>query len=175
MAVVSNASKVAGQNAAGASFTTASTTITMGGSKPSFFTNGTLYQIWDTTISGGAYIGASSNWTSTTLTLTAAALANSNGSADNLVFIAAQSAIQWHQAFVTADFATLTAKVKYQGTYAPTTFQPLVQVNQGMLDDPRKGGPTKLYESDWLNVDPVTGELWVINTATGAGASWKQI
>jgi hypothetical protein len=175
MAVVSMASDVVGQSAAGGAFTTASTTITMGGAKPSWFTNGRLYQIWDVTPTGGAYVGASSSWSGTTLTLNAASLINSDGAADNLVFIAAQSAVQWYSNFTTADLAALMAKTKYQGTYAPTAFQPLVMVNQGLLSFPTRGGPIKLHQGDWLMVDPVTGELFFFNTTTGAGASWKQL
>lgn len=80
----------AGQLAAGASFTTSSTTITLGSSAPAWLTalgtTGSGVNIWDITVN--ALIGTVSSISGTTVTLTAAALHASSGSTDNLSFSA---------------------------------------------------------------------------------------
>ncbi len=82
--------QVAGSLAAGASWTTSSTTITLGSSAPSWLTalgtNGSGCNIYDTTNS--QQIGTVSSITGTTITLTSTAAHGSSGSADNLVFAA---------------------------------------------------------------------------------------
>lgn len=68
--------------AAGASFTTASTTITMSGTNT--ISAAANMGVYDQTTN--SWVGVVSSWTSTTLTLKAASLINSSGSADTLVF-----------------------------------------------------------------------------------------
>jgi hypothetical protein len=82
--------QVAGQLAAGASFTTSSTTITLGSTAPAWLlalgTNGSGVQIFDITAS--AFIGTVSSITGTTVTLTSTAAHASSGAADSLAFSA---------------------------------------------------------------------------------------
>ncbi len=80
----------AGSLAAGASFTTASTTITLGSSAPAWLTalgtNGSGVKVYDATNS--TFIGTVSTISGTTVTLTGTAAANSTGSTDSLYFSA---------------------------------------------------------------------------------------
>jgi hypothetical protein len=76
--------QVAGALAAAAAFTTSSTTITMGAANPGWVVAG--MNVYDNT--AGANIGTVASYTSTTLTLTAAASHASSGSTDSLVFSA---------------------------------------------------------------------------------------
>ena len=78
--------QVAGAIAAAASFTTASTTITMSVNNPGWVVAG--MNVYDATV--GAQIGTVSSWSasSTTLTLTAVAGSSSSGATDSLVFSA---------------------------------------------------------------------------------------
>lgn len=82
--------QVAGQLAAGASWTTASTTITLGATAPAWLTalgtNGSGVNVYD--ITNGKQIGTVSSISGTTVTLTAAALNASSGAADSLAFSA---------------------------------------------------------------------------------------
>lgn len=82
--------QVAGTLAAGASWTTSSTTITLGSTAPAWLlalgTNGSGCNVYDTTNS--QQIGTVSSITTTTVTLTSTAAHNSSGSTDNLVFSA---------------------------------------------------------------------------------------
>ena len=81
------------------------------------------------------------------------------------------SAVKWNSAMAVADLAAFNALVKYQGSRAPTTSQPLPEINQGLLYHPHRG-IWKLFEGDYLALDPVTGEVYVVNSASAAGASW---
>jgi hypothetical protein len=76
--------QVAGAIAAAASFTTASTMITMGTSNPGWLVAGK--NVYDAT--NGFNIGTVSSYSGTTLTLTATAAHASSGAADSLVFSA---------------------------------------------------------------------------------------
>lgn len=80
--------QVAGTIAAAASFTTASTTITMGSSNPGWVVPG--MNVYDTTKTPapGAQVGTVSTYSGTTLTLSVASLITSQGTTDNLVFSA---------------------------------------------------------------------------------------
>ena len=80
--------QIAGAVAAAASFTTSSTTITMGSSAPSWIVSG--MSVYDNT--NGQLIGTVSSYVSTTLTLKAAALHASSGSTDSLSFSAFSAA-----------------------------------------------------------------------------------
>jgi hypothetical protein len=88
------------------------------------------------------------------------------------------SAIRWNSALSgvssnasISDLAALNALMKQQGSRASTTVLPLPTVNQGGLFIPTRGH-FRLYEGDYVAVDPVTGEVLVINAASAAGASW---
>lgn len=74
--------QIGGSLAAGASWTTSSTTITMGSTVPAWVVAG--MRVYDAT--AAAAIGTVSSTSGTTLTLTAAALHASSGSTDNLSF-----------------------------------------------------------------------------------------
>lgn len=76
--------QIAGSITAGGTWTTSSTTITMGSANPGWVVAGMI--VYDTTAS--AAIGTVSTYSGTTLTLTAAALHASSGSTDNLTFSA---------------------------------------------------------------------------------------
>lgn len=76
--------QVAGAIAAAASFTTSSTTITMGASAPAWVAPG--MNVFDAT--SGLQVGTVSSYSGTTLTLTAPAANASSGSTDSLVFSA---------------------------------------------------------------------------------------
>ena len=82
--------QVAGALAAGASFTTSSTTITLGATAPAWLlalgTNGSGVNVYDLT--NGQPIGTVSGIAGTTVTLTAAAAHASSGAADSLQFSA---------------------------------------------------------------------------------------
>lgn len=82
--------QVAGVLAAGASWTTGSSTITLGATAPAWLlalgTNGSGVNVYDTTNS--QQIGTVTSVSGTTVTLTANAAAASSGSTDNLVFCA---------------------------------------------------------------------------------------
>lgn len=82
--------QVAGTLAAGASFTTSSTTITLGSTAPAWLlalgTNGSGCSVQDTTT--GTAVGFVSSITGTTVTLTTTSSINSSGSTDSLVFSA---------------------------------------------------------------------------------------
>jgi hypothetical protein len=82
--------QVAGALAAGASWTTSSTTLTLGSSAPSWLialgTNGSGVNVYDATNS--QQIGTVSSISGTTVTLTVAASHASSGSTDSLVFSA---------------------------------------------------------------------------------------
>lgn len=82
--------QVAGALAAGASWTTSSTTLTLGSTAPAWLlalgTNGSGCNVYDATTSQN--IGTVSSITTTTVTLTSTAAHNSSGSADSLVFSA---------------------------------------------------------------------------------------
>lgn len=82
--------QIAGTLAAGASFTTSSTTITLGTSAPAWLlalgTNGSGCNVYDTTT--GSNVGTVSSVSGTSVTLTAASSINSSGSTDSLVFSA---------------------------------------------------------------------------------------
>lgn len=76
--------QIAGAIAAGGTWTTSSTSITMGSSNPGWVVAG--MSIWD--ITAGAYIGTVSSYSGTTLTLTSTASHASSGSTDSLQFSA---------------------------------------------------------------------------------------
>lgn len=82
--------QVAGAVAAGATWTTASTTITLGATAPAWLlalgTNGSGVNVYDA--SNSQQIGTVSSISGTTVTLTAAAAAASSGSTDSLIFCA---------------------------------------------------------------------------------------
>lgn len=82
--------QVAGQLAAGASWTTASTTITLGATAPAWLlalgTNGSGVNVYDTT--NGKQIGTVSSVSGTTVTLTTTAANASQGATDTLAFSA---------------------------------------------------------------------------------------
>lgn len=82
--------QVAGQLAAGASFTTSSTTLTLGSTAPAWLlalgTNGSNVNVYDNT--NNQQIGTVSSISGTTVTLTGTAAHASSGSADNLQFSA---------------------------------------------------------------------------------------
>jgi hypothetical protein len=82
--------QIAGELAAGASWTTSSSTITLGSSAPAWLTalgtNGSGVNVYDVTT--GAQIGVVSAISGTTVTLTANALGASSGSSDTLAFSA---------------------------------------------------------------------------------------
>lgn len=82
--------QIAGALAAAASFTTSSTTITLGATAPAWLlalgTNGSGVNVYDVT--AAAQIGTVSSITTTTVTLTAAAAHASTGSTDSLQFSA---------------------------------------------------------------------------------------
>lgn len=80
--------QVAGASPAASAFTTSSTTITMGGSAPSWFVNG--MSVYDNTT--GSYVGTASTWVSTTVTLSSTSAINSSGSTDSLQFSAFSTA-----------------------------------------------------------------------------------
>jgi hypothetical protein len=76
--------QVAGEIAAGASWTTSNSTITMGSSNPGWVVAG--MNVYDVTAS--AQIGTVQSYSGTTLTLTTNAAAGSSGSTDSLAFCA---------------------------------------------------------------------------------------
>lgn len=82
--------QVAGALAAGASFTTASTTITLGSTAPAWLlalgTNGSGVNVYS--ITAASQIGTVSSISGTTVTLTSTAAHNSSGSTDSLAFSA---------------------------------------------------------------------------------------
>lgn len=82
--------QVAGTLAAGASFTTASTTITLGSTAPAWLlalgVNGSGVDVYD--ITAAAFIGTVLSISGTTVTLTATAAHASSGAADSLTFSA---------------------------------------------------------------------------------------
>jgi hypothetical protein len=82
--------QVAGALAAGASFTTASTTITLGATAPAWLlalgTNGSGVNVYDVT--NGQQIGTVSSISGATVTLTTAAAHASSGAADSIQFSA---------------------------------------------------------------------------------------
>lgn len=81
------------------------------------------------------------------------------------------SALKWNSSVNVSDLALLNALIKQQGSRASTMIQPLPTVSQGGLYVPSRGH-WRLYEGDYLAVDPVTGEVIVVNAASAAGASW---
>lgn len=91
------------------------------------------------------------------------------------------SAIRWNHALSgvspnasVSDLAALNALIKQQrsqGQLASTTIQAIPSVNQGVLYIPARGH-LRLHEGDYIAVDPVTGEAFVINATSAAGASW---
>lgn len=101
--------QIAGTLAAGASFTTASTTITLGSTAPAWLlalgTNGSGVNVYDATNS--TQIGTVSAISGTTVTLTSTAAAASTGSTDSLYFSAFPAA----SASSGAEPATLPASV----------------------------------------------------------------
>lgn len=84
--------QVAGVLAAGGSWTTSSTTITLGSTAPAWLlalgTNGSGVRMWDTSFSPAKPIGTVSSITGTTVTLTSTATNASSGSTDNIAFSA---------------------------------------------------------------------------------------
>lgn len=80
--------QVAGAIAAASSFTTASTTITMGTSVPAWIVPG--MSVYDNTT--GSFVGTVLTYVSTTLTLASASAINSSGSTDSLQFCAFSTA-----------------------------------------------------------------------------------
>lgn len=76
--------QIAGAIAAGGTWTTSSTSITMGSSNPGWIVAG--MSVWDITAS--AFIGTVSSYSGTTLTLTSTAAHASSGSTDSLQFSA---------------------------------------------------------------------------------------
>lgn len=80
--------QVGGTIAAAASFTTSSTTITMGSSNPGWVVPGMNVFDSSKTPAPGANVGTVQSYVGTTLTLTAASSITSQGTTDNLVFSA---------------------------------------------------------------------------------------
>lgn len=82
--------QIAGALAAGASFTTASTTLTLGATAPAWLlalgTNGSGVNVFDATT--GTQVGTVASISGTTVTLASASAINSSGSTDSLVFSA---------------------------------------------------------------------------------------
>lgn len=82
--------QVAGTLAAGASFTTGSSTITLGSTAPAWLlalgTNGSGVKVYDVTV--GAAVGEVLSVSGTTVTLTGNSAINSSGSTDSLTFSA---------------------------------------------------------------------------------------
>lgn len=91
-------------------------------------------------------------------------------------------AIQWNSALLAtaagginsiSDLAALNALIKTQKERAilpPATFQPIPAINQGVLYTQR--GALRLIEGDFIGVDPVTGDVIVLQAVSAAGASW---
>lgn len=80
------------------------------------------------------------------------------------------SAVEYHAVMSVSDLAELNALARDQGTGASTIY-PIPMVQAGMLYVPDRG-TLKLFEGDWIGIDPVTGMMIVINAASAAGASW---
>lgn len=83
-------------------------------------------------------------------------------------------AIKWNSSMSVSDLAALNAIILQQGSRSSVTIFPIPSVNQGGLFIPTRGN-LKLYEGDYLAVDPVTGEVYVINSVSAAGASWVHV
>lgn len=139
--------QVGGSLAAGASFTTSSTTITMGATIPSWVVAG--MSVYDTT--AGAAIGTVSSTSGTTLTLTAAASHASSGATDALAISAFAAATSQGPATV----ASGAAAAFPQATASWGTV-----VAWGVYDAPT-GGNLRFW--DWLGNDP-----WIPFSATQA-------
>ena|SRR5215813_4521415 len=82
------------------------------------------------------------------------------------------TAVQWNPGMSVSDLAAINALIKFQGTYASTTFRPTPVIEQGMIRHPTRGGSWRLVPGDWIGVDPVTGDFIFITAASAAGASW---
>lgn len=82
------------------------------------------------------------------------------------------SAVKWNSVMSVADLAALNALIKYiDGNSAAPTYKPIPSISQGVLYIPSRG-QLKLFEGDYIGVDPNTGQPIVLSAATAAAASW---
>ncbi|MCI0560289.1 MAG: hypothetical protein MN733_17525 [Nitrososphaera sp.] len=81
-------------------------------------------------------------------------------------------AIRWNSVMSVADLAALNTFIKYiDGNSADPTYIPNPSISQGVLYIPSRG-QVKLFEGDYIGVDPNTGQPIVLSAATAAAASW---
>jgi hypothetical protein len=87
-------------------------------------------------------------------------------------------AIKWNaagQSIFPADWAALNALVKSSlSGVDSSTIQLGTAIGVGLLFVPGRG-QLRLYEGDYIAVDPNTGEVMVIGAATAAAASWHAV
>ena len=179
MALKNISANITGAQAANSTISAASPTITMSGTKPATVSAGDM--VYDTT--KAAILGFVATWVTTTLTLTANSLVAGTGATDLLVFTKPLVAVQWNSAMAVADRAALnaliTTPVVNQGPHIGTNMpivsrKQLPTLAQGVLYQPYRQCSTRLFEGDWIVVDPVTGDIFPLysQTITVAGTSW---